>query len=66
MNQSLVTPKPLEEINPFYTTCNQDYGSAWQSAANQGFGALNNDDVPLYKQVVSRDSSATNLNTGRS
>ena len=50
---STVNPKTLEEQNPFYMTNNGDYGTHWQSAANQSFGALNNDDIPLYKQVVS-------------
>ena len=51
--KSTVTPKTIEEQNPFYMTNNGDYGTAWQSAGNQSFGATNNDDIPLYKQVVS-------------
>ena len=50
---SIVQPKTVESQNPFYLTNNSSYGTAWQSANNQNFGALNNDDIPLYKQVVS-------------
>ena len=46
---STVQPKTIESQNPFYMTNNNDYGTAWQSAGNQNFGALNNDDIPLYK-----------------
>ena len=53
MQDSLVVPKTVESQNPFYITNNSAYGTAWQSAGNQCFGALNNDDIPLYKQVVS-------------
>ena len=49
---SIVQPKTVESQNPFYITNNSAYGTAWQSANNQCFGALNNDDIPLYKQVV--------------
>lgn len=40
---------PLENKNPFYTTNNSAYGSAWQSAGNKSFGALNSDDIPQYR-----------------
>ena len=50
---SIVQPKTIESQNPFYITNNSAYGTAWQSANNESFGALNNDDIPLYKQVVS-------------
>ena len=51
--KSLVEPKSIESQNPFYITNNSTYGTAWQSAGNQLHGALNNDDVPQYKTVVS-------------
>ena len=37
---------PIEKRNPFYITNNSAYGSAWQSAGNKAFGALNSDDIP--------------------
>ncbi len=43
----------IEEQNPFYITNNSTYGTHWQSANNQGFGALKNDDTPLWRQTVS-------------
>ena len=51
--ESTVVPKTIESQNPFYITNNSSYGTAWQSAGNQNFGALNNDDIPQWKQVVS-------------
>ena len=52
--QQTVVPKTIESQNPFYLTNNGNYGTAWQSAGNQNFGATNNDDSPQYKQVVSQ------------
>ena len=65
---SIVQPKTIESQNPFYITNNSAYGTAWQSANNESFGALNNDDIPLYKQVVSNiknPSQLTIMHAGR-
>lgn len=43
----------IEQQNPFYITNNSAYGTHWQSANNEGFGALKNDDTPLWRQTVS-------------
>jgi len=43
----------IEKQNPFYITNNSSYGTNWQSAGNQSFGALKADDSPLWRQTVS-------------
>ena len=63
---SLVQPKAIESQNPFYITNNSLYGTAWQSAGNKMHDALNNNDVPQYKTVVSTPlPKRADFHTGR-
>ena len=52
----LQQPPALKEENPFYMTNNKQYGTQWQSANNQGYGTLNDKDIPQYRDIVSQSS----------